>query len=223
MPDASVRKAPRGRMNRTPIGAVLFRPPDRPDAVDFYSGACILRVGTAEGVEWQMSSDPIVKFYLGEQPDGHGRSVEEVWAFDATRLEDAPHYIEWLFPLSTKSAHAPDAPLVTSATQAAFASSTDLRERLRRSLDLVLGYYGFARDGDVIARGDSFESRRLGWLYPDDQSHRRLSRVVRSLALLGESGLASSLRDQLVSVADEFGPHSVSGETRGRWTHLLDA
>ena len=170
----------------------------------------------------QMSNDPIVDFYRGEIRDTQGRVISEIWDFDSTRLEDALHYTEWLFPVNHATDRAPDAPLVTSDTQEAFKSSAELRDRLRRSLDLMLGFYGFVRVGEQVARGNDFESRRLGWLYPNDRSHRRMSRIVTSLALLGEPRLAASLRDVLVAIADEYGTHSVSAETRQRWSRLLE-
>ena len=169
-----------------------------------------------------MSQDPIVQFYRGEQRDAEGRSIDDVWAFHQTNLEDTAHYLEWLFPLKASDATAPGDPAVTEQTRDAFAQDADLRERLRRSLDLMLAFYGMSRDGETVGRSQDFESRRLGWLYPGDHNHERLSRVVRSLALLGEGALASSLRDELVAIADDYGAHSVSRETRGHWAHLLD-
>lgn len=168
-----------------------------------------------------MSTDPIVMFYTAQQADTQGRTIEEVWAFNETQLEDASDYLWWLFPLGGASTEAPGEPEVTAETARAFAADPELGERLRRSLDLMLGFYGLVREGDRIQRGGGFESRRLGWLYPDDHNHQRLARIVRSLALLGEPDLARSLRDELVKIADEYGVHSVSRETRGHWAHLL--
>ena len=169
-----------------------------------------------------MSSDPIVKFYRGEGPDSQGRRIEEIWQLKKSQLENANEDIEWLFPLTDGTRTEDEEPIVRAETVEAFAADASLRERLRHSLDVMLSFYGLTRDDGTIARGETFESRRLGWLYPDDPNHRRLSRIVRSLALLGEPELAESLRDELVAIADDYGAHSVSRETRTYWARALE-
>lgn len=169
-----------------------------------------------------MSHDPVVAFYRGEQNDPHGRSIEQIWGFTQTELEDVGDYLDWLFPMPAYMGSSAHEPRASDEAQAAFADDDELRARLRRSLDLMLAFYGLSRDGEQITRGESFESRRLGWLYPNDHNHSRLSQIVNSLAALGEPALARNLRDELVQIADDYGAHSVSHETRGRWAHLLE-
>ena len=101
------------------------------------------------------TDDAIVRFYRGEGRDGAGRTIEEVWAFSAVRLELTHDFIQWLFPLRDRSAFVPGAPTLTDATVAAFHESSDLRDRLRRSLDVMLAFYGLRRDAERPARSRS--------------------------------------------------------------------
>ena len=45
------------------------------------------------------SSDPLLRFYRLEGTDARGRSLEEIWTWEAGRLEAVHDYIQWLFPL----------------------------------------------------------------------------------------------------------------------------
>ena len=88
--------------------------------------------------------DALLRFYRLEGPDMHGRTLPEIWAWDAARLEDVHDYIQWLFPLPEPSAFNPRAPILTPETIAAFLADAQLRERLLRSLKLMLDFYGLA-------------------------------------------------------------------------------
>ena len=88
--------------------------------------------------------DALLRFYRLEGPDARGRTLPEIWAWDAARLEGVHDYIQWLFPLPEPSAFNPQAPILTPETIAAFLADAQLRERLLRSLTLMLDFYGLA-------------------------------------------------------------------------------
>lgn len=48
-------------------------------------------------------SNPILDFYLGQQPNSQGRAIEDIWSWDYQKLEAIHDYIQWLFPLTEKS------------------------------------------------------------------------------------------------------------------------
>src|SRR5215510_13222124 len=107
------------------------------------------------------SVHPLLRFYRLEGPDARGRLLSEIWTWDAARLEDVHDYIQWLFPLGEPSAFNPDAPLVTAEVAQAFRHDSELQARLRRSLVLMLDFYGFTlteHDGSgvTIARAPDF-------------------------------------------------------------------
>ena len=65
-------------------------------------------------------ADPLLRFYRLEGTDARGRTLSEIWSWDADRLEGVHDYIQWLFPLPEASAFNPSAPLLTDATLEAF-------------------------------------------------------------------------------------------------------
>ncbi len=56
------------------------------------------------------SSRDLLRFYRGTGRDSAGRSLDEVIGLDFESLEHAHDYIQWLFPLVTRSAFVPGAP-----------------------------------------------------------------------------------------------------------------
>ncbi len=165
--------------------------------------------------------DPILAFYAGTGTDGAGRRIDEVWGFDQTALEYHHDFIQWLFPLAVASRFNPAAPLVTAAVVSGFAESADLQARLRRSLDLMLAFYGFRRDGLEIGRGGGFAARSAAWARPGNHNHLRLSRIIQSLDLLGLPEEARALQRAVLRVARDLGPSAVSPRTVEVWQSLL--
>lgn len=162
----------------------------------------------------------LLRFYRLEGPDARGRMLSDIWTWDATRLEGVHDYIQWLFPLAEPSAFNPDAPLVTPEVADAFRGGPELQARLRRSLALMLDFYGLAlteRDGGVtIARAPGFAAKSRGWLNAGDHNHLRLTRMLTSLRLLGLAVYSRALYDCLDAIARER-PDAVSATTREYW------
>lgn len=135
-----------------------------------------------------MAASALLRFYRHAGPDHRGRTLAQVRAFGTARLEDTHDFIQWLFPLPEESGATPHAPLLSRADIEAFAAEAALREELRTSLDVMLAFYGLARrgsgEGAQVARSPAWAERGPDWL---ERPHNflRISRILRSLALLG--------------------------------------
>jgi hypothetical protein len=151
----------------------------------------------ARGVEGR-----IVAFYEGSAPDDRGRFLPDVLRFDDNDLERVHDFIQWLFPLPERSGANPSAPILDDAAIDAFHRRPELRAALRRSFDRMLAFYGFAWSGDRIVPSQNF-SARSGWLTPSNHNHLRLTRILRSLTILGERGTARALFDALAKIYNE--------------------
>jgi len=165
--------------------------------------------------------DALLRFYRLEGPDMHGRTLPEIWAWDAARLEGVHDYIQWLFPLPEPSAFNPQAPILTQETVAAFLADAQLRERLLRSLTLMLDFYGLALESvgngtPHIEPAPGFAARSRGWLQPGDHNHLRLTRILTSVRLLGLGEHSQALFACLAAIAHDH-PHAISATTLGYW------
>ncbi|MBM6596315.1 opioid growth factor receptor-related protein [Microvirga pudoricolor] len=114
---------------------------------------------------------PLHAFLSGTGTDGRGRLVGDVLAFDDHRLEAVHDYIQWLFPLRTRSMAQPGAPVLTQAEAEAIRADPKARTALVHASDMMLGFYA------------CFD----GWLTWSDHNHLRISRIIASLReLLGQ-------------------------------------
>lgn len=134
----------------------------------------------------------LVAFYEGSAPDDRGRYLDDILKFDDDRIERVHDFIQWLFPLPERSGANPTAPTLDQTTVSAFHARLDLRANLRRSLERMLRFYGFTWESGHIVRGPFFQARS-GWLRAGDHNHLRLTRMLRSLTLLGEPEAARAL------------------------------
>jgi len=139
-------------------------------------------------------------------------TIEEIWGWSHDRLEHEHTYIQWLFPLREPSHAVPDSPIITEAEVREFNRDRALQERVRRSLSCMLGFYGFAmRTAADTARGvtivpaPGFAVRSHAWLTPGNHNHLRISRILKSLCILG---LQREAREWFAALQLVYGEHT---------------
>ncbi|XP_027623495.1 LOW QUALITY PROTEIN: opioid growth factor receptor [Tupaia chinensis] len=134
---------------------------------------------------------PNLSFYRNEirfLPDGcFIEDILQNWRGNYELLEDNHSYIQWLFPLREPGVNWHAKPLTLREVEA-FRSSEEVRERLVRAYELMLGFYGIEledRATGAVRRADNYQKRfqNLNW-----RSHNNL-RLTRILKALGELGL----------------------------------
>lgn len=128
----------------------------------------------------------LVPFYLGEQRDSEGRTIQQMWTWDLEELECIHDYIQWLFPLPERSAFNPDAPIVDEEAIKEFQSNPYLRQNLLRSLTVMLQFYGLQRhemsDGKiVVSQSEDYPNRKREWVCIFDHNYLRISRILKCL------------------------------------------
>jgi len=166
----------------------------------------------------------ILAFYEGVATDDRGRSHAEILRLGDDRLEDVHDFIQWLFPLPERSGAQPSAPVLDEAAIAEFRERGELRAALRRSLSRMLEFYGFTWNGERIVRSPAFAQRSDNWLRAGNHNHLRLTRMLRSLHLLGEPQAAQALFDALSEIfVDErrSGRGRISQRTFDFWRDAL--
>ena len=147
----------------------------------------------------EQADSPIVRFYRSEATDDRGRMLDAILAWDDDRLEAVHDYIQWLFPLDEPSRFNPSAPLLTPPDRAAFRHPA-LAANLRRALERMLKFYGLALQPTTpprVTRSDRWQERSMEWLHAGNHNLLRLTRIIRSLTLLGQPELARAIYDRL--------------------------
>jgi hypothetical protein len=164
------------------------------------------------------SAAPLVGFYRGD-PDDAGRTLELILSWDDETLEDCHDYIQWLFPLTERSAANPAAPTLTPEEIDAFRSEPELRSGLLRSFRRMLAFYGLEVEQEetpepTVRVSASFREQGI-WL-SRPHNFLRLTRILRSLCLLGLPAHARALFGALSHIYDEHRGR-IGERTYGYW------
>ena len=130
----------------------------------------------------------LVEFYSGRAPDHAGRFLHQIQQWPDERLEAVHDFIQWLFPLPEPSPVNPLAPVLDPETIEAFAARPELRRNLRLSFLRMLRFYGLDMQPGpppAVRLAANFAERAANWLHRGNHNHLRITRILKSLALLG--------------------------------------
>jgi hypothetical protein len=162
----------------------------------------------------------LIGFYLGENTNSAGFTIEEIWNWDDTHLERVHNYIQWLFPLEEKSRAIPSSPTLKPHTIKEFCENEDLREKLLRSFRIMLEFYGLQYSDDsgvvVIQKTPSFNQKANNWLNEYNHNHLRITRIIKSLNVLGLGEHAKAFQRAMLSIAEQT-PEDVAEVTVRFW------
>ncbi len=176
-------------------------------------------------------SDPrreVIGFYSDAGPDNRGRFLKEIQNWSDDELGRTHDYIQWLFPLDEPSGVNLNAPTLNAYTINRFRSDADLRRRLQASLVRMLAFYGLEMRATVplsVVCTESFPERAENWLTPSNHNHLKITRILRSLCLLGLEDQADSFFRflEMLYEMESTRPHPrISLETFGYWRSALD-
>jgi len=87
----------------------------------------------------------ILHFLEGAIPDGRGRTLSMIMAFDDQAIESTHDFIQWIFPLDEPSRSHPGAPVLDLFEIEEIKSSEVAQENLMQSADW---YFGFLQRHD---------------------------------------------------------------------------
>lgn len=114
------------------------------------------------------TAGPLHAYLAGTGQDGQGRLAADVLTFSDDKLEAVHDYIQWLFPLPTRSAAQPHSPVLTQAEIEAIRVDVRAIDTLKRAAERMLQFYRDTR----------------WWLTSHDHNHLRITRILYSLRLL---------------------------------------
>jgi hypothetical protein len=149
-------------------------------------------------------SMPVLEFLKGKGKDDSGRSIDDVLAFDDASLERNHDFIQWLFPLPEPSRAQPSSPVLTTDEIKAIRASTEAQTSLDRATRRMIDFY----------------QQNDHWLRYHDHNHLRISRIIRSLALLQSTAAAQEFLS-VVELRVEGTGNRVNSESRAYWRRAL--
>ncbi|WP_396594112.1 opioid growth factor receptor-related protein [Brevundimonas sp. R86498] len=121
-------------------------------------------------------------------------------SMDDRALEQTHDFIQWLFPLQTRSGAQPDAPVLSDADVEAIRGSSLAEAALAAATDRMAIFY--LRNGH--------------WLTTSDHNHLRITRMIKSLRLLRNDAAADGFRNLILARVAEAGA-PVGAPALGFW------
>lgn len=170
---------------------------------------------------------PIVSFYDSDSPgvDYKNRRLTDILSYSNNELELSHNYIQVLFPLPEGSPFNPSAPLIDEATFATFRQRPELRNSIHRAFRRMLVFYGFQllqdsttdQESMNIVPGNNADRQFRIWVKAFNHNHLRITRIIRSLRVLGLEDEAAAFFHALGKV-DETHPGKISSRSLTYWT-----
>jgi hypothetical protein len=157
----------------------------------------------------------ITDFQLGKISDNQGRFIHDIWQLNDFWLEHDHKYVQWLFPIDSQTKFNRHAPMLSLEDQAAFKGSSELKHAQKKSLDLMLRFFGMRWEGGVIVPVEQLNMREHIWLKRAGHNHLRISRIIRSLSLCDQFELSVQFQQAMLDAAEQYG--EVCEESKGYW------
>ena len=174
---------------------------------------------TMSSLSDQHSASPLVAFYSPTiAAPIHTLTLTKILDYTDPELEYHHDYIQILFPLPERSEFNPSAPIIDEATFHAFRNSKELQGQLRKAFERILSFYGFEIIDSTIVHGitiipaANFASASKGWVRKFNHNHLRITRILRSLRVLGLEEEAKVFLQALTDVYEStegIGGHSL--------------
>ena len=108
----------------------------------------------------------IIKFLRHEGPDFKGRTLKDLWKFEASQIEHSHDVIQWLFPSDIPSKHHNQSPILTPEQV-----NTMWRDEIIRSSIITSSLFF-----------DRFLTETTpDWVTPKNHNFLRITRVIRCM------------------------------------------
>ena len=171
------------------------------------------------------SNSQLVQFYLGRGLDNRGRMIDDILSWKNEQLENVHDYIQWLFPLQEGSAFNSSAPVLSEADIATFRNDPKAKQKLLLSLARLIDFYGFMATWEggtyQIVKSKDFQQKSRNWLTKYNHNFLRITRILKSLVLLGGEKHSRALLTALEEVYKD-NPKIIGEETLNYWRDALN-
>ncbi|MBR3517875.1 MAG: hypothetical protein IKN07_00400 [Lachnospiraceae bacterium] len=153
-------------------------------------------------------------FFEGKEPDDLGRYLSKILRFGRIRMELTHNYIQRLFPLAEESRFS-KCDLITKEYITAFQKSILAQDGMRSAYQKMLWFWKL--DGEQYKN-----SIYRHWNTYNNHNHWRMSRVLKSLQLLGMEEEYKDFSMRIRWIIDHPKQYRVTGDTVKIWMEYID-
>ena len=169
----------------------------------------------------------LTNFYTDQAADDKERTIKDILSFDSDALESVHDYIQWIFPLGEPSRFNSRAPILTAGDVVRFKMSPKMDDNLVKLFIMMLDFYGFTYKVDAqkkicILKSSDYATKKDNRVKLNNHNHLRISRILKSLTLVGRLDLANAFYNEIMKIVDDD-PNNFSEETLYYWKLALIA
>jgi hypothetical protein len=161
----------------------------------------------------------LLKYFSGERVHPGGKTIHESLNMNGPRIGNTGGVIQWLFPLTTPSTHVPRAPTLSPFELKVFRTDPELRELYLVGVNRFLERFGISVHGNSGSIEPDFNTRKK-WMYPSYHAFMPVTRILRSLKLLGFPDEFATLLKILLLCNKRCGGDRIDRTTLDIWEHL---
>ena len=126
--------------------------------------------------------------------------LAEILRQDDQWFELTHDFIQWLFPLTELSRASSNAPLLDRATIETFRRDGLLRKHQRASFARMLTFFGLEATVKGVRKATTWHARKGEWFQENTHNSLRITRMLKSMNLLGLEWEARALQSALLTL-----------------------
>ena len=146
-----------------------------------------------------------IRNYLGYGGMDHRqRTLDQALVWSDEMLESTHDYVQWWFPMTVPSAFNDHAPVASRAEFEELQDDERVRAGVERAMHRMLRFYGLRLEASgVIKKTDDWDRRSQNWAFRQNHNDLRITRILKSLCLLGHRAHAEALLAVLEEITKE--------------------
>lgn len=165
---------------------------------------------------------PLYNFMIGRLQTPEDITIKDVLDMNEQELEDNHKYIQWCFPLETKSKYNSSAPVLDDMELHLIIHNYEARKNFYSVFEKMLVFYGFSINYKRKIQLEDVQ-RVKEWSSNRPHNFLRITRIVNSLTLLGYKNLAQDFQTILLNsftYIDEL-KDIMSEKTKTIWENIF--
>ena len=127
----------------------------------------------------------LLEFFRNEKPNTHGQMFFDILNYDDKTFEKKHNFIQWLFPIDTKSNWNWSSPILTNVDIADINKDALALEHINMGTRRFLKFLGYDLDGLNVVKSSNHEQRIAQWVTKGNHNYKRISRFLRFCKMMG--------------------------------------
>ena len=149
----------------------------------------------------------IVRFYQGFLTPSCRHLISDIWELWPTlKFEEEHDFIQWIFPLDEPSSYNSKAPILTKEDIQEFRKDHCLQHNVMISVHVFMRFLYITSEF---------------WCTDRDHNHLRITRILKSLVLLGLEKEAGNVFDELIQIVKTYGMEDKMSVPISFWRNAL--